>query len=196
MSSAGSSVVDYCCNSNHCEDEHNGDDIIDKAYLQNVEDVVEQDTTTSVVAASPTVYQRKYKILLADDSTAIRNVLMKILQRGGHEVLAVTNGLEAVQAFEKTLLSLDENDNKNGLFDVIILDLHMPVLDGFEAMKRMRQLENSVVILPKKHLIIGCSANDDQETISEMLLAGANTSLTKPFSLKQFEDCVVEQLVR
>ena len=126
-----------------------------------------------------------YRILLADDTAAIRNVLTKILQRGGHEVVAVANGLEAIKAIEQS--------NQSDPFDAIILDLHMPVLDGIETMRRIRALEQTDEESCTKHLIIGCSANDDEETISTMLDAGADRVLSKPFTLTQFEQCVQQK---
>ena len=140
---------------------------------------------------------RKYKVLLADDSTAIRNMLVKILQRGGHDVTPVGNGLEALEAIQNALTNADSP----GPFDVVILDLHMPVLDGFETMQRIRAQEqrrpSAVDVLSsisrssvQRQFVIGCSANDDEETIADMIEAGADASLAKPFTLTQFEDCM------
>ncbi len=128
----------------------------------------------------------RYRVLLADDTQTIRTVLTKILQRGGHEVTAVSNGLEAFQSIERKLINTHQR-----YYDVVILDLHMPILDGFETMKRIRILEQHYNI---KHMIIGCSANDDKETITEMISSGADTFLTKPFSLLQFEQSIVNNI--
>jgi CheY-like chemotaxis protein len=147
---------------------------------------------SSIVTKSPP----KYRVLLADDSKAIRSVLVKILHRGGHEVVSVTNGLEAMQIIES-----NETEGQN--FDAVILDLHMPVLDGFETMKRIREQEQIRKLdiesfddgsyTHPKQFIIGCSANNDAETWSEMKECGANAVLLKPFTLAQFELCMADR---
>jgi CheY-like chemotaxis protein len=148
----------------------------------------------------------KFRILLADDSSSNRRILTQILQkRGGHDVFSAANGLEAIE-------KLNESKHPgNELFDVVVLDLHMPVMDGFEAMRRIRQQESAEMELyrhlvlesqmfccaapisspkPRKQWIIGCSANDDSETVEETLEAGADVFLPKPFSLDQFLACM------
>ena len=156
-----------------------------------------------------------YRILLADDSSSNRKVLTQILrQRGGHEVIAVENGLEAVNKLTSSRYSTateDSPDEMEEVFDVVILDLHMPVMDGFEAMRRIREQENHAKTLyhekvgesrlnccpnnappmkPRQEFIIGCSANDDDETVEDTLQAGADAFLPKPFSLDQFLECM------
>ena len=88
----------------------------------------------------------------------------------------------------------------NPSFDVVLIDLHMPVLDGFETIRRIRELEirSSLLSIETGHTvslktvvphlyIIGYSANDDEQTKKEVLLAGADGFLSKPFSIEKFE---------
>jgi CheY-like chemotaxis protein len=69
-------------------------------------------------------------ILLADDSPDIRTIFQFAFGLQGHETRLADNGQEAVQAFQEVAAS----------FDVIVLDIEMPVLDGLGALERIRQL--------------------------------------------------------
>lgn len=69
-------------------------------------------------------------ILLAEDSETNRHLIETVLRRAGHEVHAVANGQEAVGAVRD-----------NGPFDIILMDLQMPVMDGLAATRAIRQLE-------------------------------------------------------
>lgn len=156
---------------------------------QNTTNHISLQSTSSPSRNANISGNKQYCVLLADDSTAIRQVLMKILQRGGHEVVAVENGFEALNAIK------DRQEKGEGEFDVALLDLHMPVLDGFETMKRIRQDEQhqttpSTVDKTSPIFIVGCSANDDEDTLNDLKSAGANAFLTKPFTLHQFEACM------
>lgn len=76
----------------------------------------------------------KHKILIADDDTLVREAVAKVLEMFGHEVLSVTSGQEA----------LDAADNS---FDVILLDINMPGMDGFEAMEAIKKVEPDIPVL-------------------------------------------------
>jgi CheY-like chemotaxis protein len=100
------------------------------------------------------------------------------MQQGGHDVLCVTNGLEA----------LEHIANHPSSFDVLVVDIFMPVLDGIETIKRLRAEE-----CPMKMKIIAYSANEEgSNAVEEALAAGADSFLPKPFTVKQFEDCMLQ----
>lgn len=103
------------------------------------------------------------KVMIADDSEAIRLVLQDILSIGNHEVVAqATNGDEAIKKFSEVLP------------DVLLLDLAMPKKDGLAVLKEiMSKHPNAKVIL--------ITASDNQNIINECLKVGATTFISKPF---------------
>lgn len=108
----------------------------------------------------------KERILIADDEKELSRAIGMILKYSDYEVDIVENGKQAV---EKT------NDN---IYDVIILDVMMPIMDGIEALKEIRKnnIKTPVLLLTAKSQV------DDKV---EGLDSGANDYLTKPFDKKE-----------
>jgi len=76
-------------------------------------------------------------ILVVDDDESIRELLVKIVRLSGHEALTARNGLEAVTIFK----------SYPGSIDLVITDLKMPVMDGYESIRRMRDRRPDVTII-------------------------------------------------
>ena len=102
-------------------------------------------------------------VLVVDDEPQARMMLRLILARAGFEVLEARDGYEALSEVERSVP------------DVMILDIMMPGIDGFEVCERLRNDEQSAD-LP----IIMLSAKADPKSISKGLSVGANEYLTKP----------------
>ncbi|NBJ11131.1 ATP-binding protein [Microvirga arsenatis] len=107
---------------------------------------------------------RGLKILLADDNRTNRLVITKILERGGHVVHAVTNGEEAIDALD------------GDSFDLVIMDVNMPVMTGLEAAKLIRFGEGSGSRMP----IIALTADATADMAARVAEAGIDACLTKP----------------
>ena len=108
----------------------------------------------------------KLKILLADDVEELAKALGIILEFNNYEVDTVSNGKEAL---DKVMLNV---------YDCIILDVMMPVMNGIDTLKHMRKLniKTPIILLTAKSLV------DDKV---EGLDSGANDYLTKPFEKKE-----------
>lgn len=113
------------------------------------------------------IYQPR-KILVADDNRTNRNVLGAILGTVGHDVTMVTDGDEALDALEQ------------GNFDVLLLDVNMPRMNGIDACAMWRQIEGGRQHLP----IIGVTADATSETEQQCKNAGMDLRLTKPVDAK------------
>lgn len=107
---------------------------------------------------------RKLRVLVADDNPTNREVLGKILERGGHDVTLVDDGEQALDAVE------------HSRFDVVLLDRNMPRMGGMEALQAMRLMFQGGEQPP----IAILSADATPEARKECLDAGANAFLAKP----------------
>ncbi len=110
----------------------------------------------------------KKVILIADDSPTIRKFVSFTLKAKGFEVVAASDGMEAIEL-------LPMND-----VDLIITDLNMPNMDGFELIKAVRENEAN------KHIpIIILSSLKGSEEVERGLNIGANSYMVKPFDPKR-----------
>ena len=111
------------------------------------------------------------KILIADDTAVNLSLATKLLIRRGHDIIAVENGLQAFEAF------------KEGSFDVVLMDIHMPVMDGLESTAKIREYEASETSRPPT-AIIAMTANNEQSDHEIYLKSGMNGIITKPLDIK------------
>jgi CheY-like chemotaxis protein len=109
-------------------------------------------------------------VLIAEDNPVAQKLLVKQLQRFDLDVIATSNGEEAIAEWER---------HEAGYFSLAMFDHHMPVCDGVEAAKRLRSLENRRKVsdfLP----IVALSADCQESTKMLCLSAGMNLFLSKP----------------
>ncbi len=118
-------------------------------------------------------------VLLADDSPTNRRLAMRLLEKRGHSVTSVENGLQAVQAMDKDS------------YDVILMDVQMPVMDGLEAAQTIREAEK----LTGEHIpIIALTAHAMKGDRERCLEAGMDAYVSKPFQAEELF-ATIEQLV-
>ena len=107
------------------------------------------------------------RVMIADDSDAIRMVLKDVLEIGHHEMVAeASNGMEAVEKFNETKP------------DLLLLDLAMPKLDGLDTLKE-------IIATNPNAKIVMITASDNLKTMQECLKAGALAYVLKPFDYDQ-----------
>lgn len=129
------------------------------------------------------------EILIVDDAPSVLKMSAMMLRRQGHHVNTAENG-------EMALKKIEEYWRMSGKgYDLILMDLQMPVMNGLEAIKRIRQIERegndeSWIRKDHHHMIIGLSANSDAETMNDAFLAGVDEFLGKPFSLAAFNQII------
>ena len=107
-------------------------------------------------------------VLLAEDNELNMEIAEFVLQNEGAEVTKAWNGQEAVELFRKS---------ESGEFDVILMDIMMPVLNGYEAAKRIRSLDREDA---KKIPIIAMTANAFTEDRIRAKEAGMDEHVAKP----------------
>jgi len=129
----------------------------------------------AVVEASPQdeEAERPLRVLAAEDNPTNQLVLSTILEMFGTDLQIVENGLEAVKAAE------------GGAFDVILMDIQMPEMDGIAAAKAIRRME--VEKGRRRVPIIAVSANAMAHQVSEYLAAGMNSHVPKPIEIGQLQ---------
>lgn len=112
------------------------------------------------------------KILIADDDKISREYLLKLLSRYG-ECDITKNGIEAVDAF---IMAVDDIP-----YDLLCLDIMMPIYDGVKVLKTIRNIERKRNIeLKKKVTVFITTALNDSELIAELSKEGFEAYITKP----------------
>jgi len=116
------------------------------------------------------------RILLVDDEQSIQTLLSFPLRKDGYEVVQATDGREALARFGETT------------FDLVVLDVMLPRLDGLEVCRRMRARSSVPIIM------LTAKAEEIDKVLG--LELGADDYITKPFSLREFRSRVKAALRR
>jgi CheY-like chemotaxis protein len=115
----------------------------------------------------------KLKVIIADDIFTNRLLLSEIIEDLGHEYVTVENGREAINA-------LIDND-----VDIVLMDIEMPVMNGLEATKFIREkLQKPKSLTP----VIALTAHNPKIFFDDYKDVGFNQLLTKPYSVKKIMD--------
>jgi len=114
-----------------------------------------------------------YTILLAEDIEINREIVITILEPTGLKIDCAENGREAVNKFR---------DSRNK-YDLILMDLQMPEMDGYEATIEIRKFEKETVLKPVP--IVAMTANVFMEDIEKCLSIGMNDHVGKPLDIKE-----------
>lgn len=123
------------------------------------------------------------KILLAEDDFATRNFMSNFLSKYGDCDVTV-DGMEAVDAF---MLALEEDDP----YDLVCLDIMMPVMDGYQALKGIRNLEKDHNIPEAEQAkIIMATALNEEKNVKMAFEMGCTIYSGKPIDQERFEQAL------
>jgi CheY-like chemotaxis protein len=127
-------------------------------------------TQTPAISAPP----MSLRVLLAEDNLVNQRVALLQLKKLGHRATAASNGLEVLAALEKAD------------FDVILMDCHMPEMDGFEATRRIRSHPTKARIR-----VVAVTANAMQGDREKCIAAGMDDYLSKPVRVAELQAALV-----
>ncbi|MEQ2360252.1 MULTISPECIES: ATP-binding protein [Blautia] len=147
-------------------EENKGTEIIVR-LCQRIAEAPEKSEEQKTISCSPEFFAGK-RVLLVEDNSMNREIATAILEEAGFKVDTAENGAIAV---EKVTYYPE------GFYDVILMDIQMPVMDGYTATRKIRSLENKAIA---KIPIIAVSANAFDEDRQTSLEAGMNGHLAKP----------------
>ena len=129
---------------------------------------------TKDVVPESLIYNNKQlskRILIVEDILINQKLILHILNNRGFNADIVDNGEEALKTLE------------TGVFDIILMDLHMPGIDGFETVKKIRERET---VFGTKKTIIALTANALKESFDRCKESGFNDYITKPINIDSF----------
>lgn len=122
-----------------------------------------------------------YKILLADDNPMNLGLTARLLKNKGHQVTTAENGKEAVDRF------LEDT------FDIILMDLEMPLISGIEAARQIRAKEKaSAIDTPDYTPIVAMTAHDQETERTACLVVGMDGFISKPIDIKTLSQTMQE----
>jgi DNA-binding response OmpR family regulator len=107
-----------------------------------------------------------FKVLIVEDDRDLRQLFLRVLIKNGYSVVGVSNGQEALDEME------------NGFFDIVISDIMMPVMDGYEFVRALRESGNNVPVM----MITAKDAFDDMQN---GFLSGSDDYMVKPVNVNE-----------
>ncbi len=122
------------------------------------------------------------RILIVEDIAFNRELAEELLKDAGFQVESVPDGCDAVEAIKR---------RPAGYYDLVLMDIQMPVMDGYEATRVIRSLpQGEASLLP----IIALSANTQEEDRRRSLESGMNCHMSKPYDLDNLINCINEHI--
>ena len=130
---------------------------------------------------------KKARILLAEDNEINALLGCRLLEHMGYDVTHVTDGQLALTAIK--------NADSEGQFDVVLMDIHMPHMDGIRATQEIRAYEEYCGLYQNPVPIIALTANAFDDVKTECYSVGMNAYLAKPFAREELRE-IIENCLR
>ena len=111
------------------------------------------------------------KVLVVDDQSGVRYLLTILIEEEGHKVFTAQNGKEAVEFVNSQYP------------DLVFMDVRMPVMDGLEALKRIKRIS------PRTEVVM-MTAYGAEDTIDTAMQNGAMTCIAKPFDIEEIKNFI------
>jgi osomolarity two-component system sensor histidine kinase NIK1 len=123
--------------------------------------------------------EEKLSILLVEDNVLNQRIVTFSLKKYKHDVTIANNGLEAIDKF------------REGKYDVVLMDIMMPVMDGLEATVKIRELENEMKA-DTRTPIIALTANTMDNDREKCISYGMDDFMAKPFDIEKLNQIFQE----
>ncbi|AFY56523.1 PAS domain S-box [Rivularia sp. PCC 7116] len=142
--------------------------------LSSPQKIEKKKITAQIVGLAPS--QIKYRILVVDDRPESRLLLVKMLSQLGFSTKEATNGVQAIAEWEEWEPHL------------ILMDMRMPTMDGYQATKIIKTRQQEADLnsgIPRKTVVIALTANAFEEQKDEIIAAGCDDLINKPFAKEE-----------
>jgi len=140
------------------------------------------DDKPSECAESDSIALNPWRFLIVEDNPANATVMKLLIERRGGNVVQAVNGLECLKTLESET------------FDLILMDIQMPVMNGLEAIRHIRSGKENLRHETRTTPILAVSAYSDKKDIDTFISSGANGFLMKPFVAESFLQAIAEIL--
>lgn len=141
---------------------------------------VDLENISSAFEKTPIRKPSQLPVLLVEDNKINQKIAFFTLKKLGFTVEIAENGLEAIERYQ------------NGQFKIVLMDLQMPVMNGFDATIKIRAYEKYKNLSPS--LIIALSANTIKEDVRKCFVVGMNEYISKPFSPEKLIEVIQKHI--
>ncbi len=158
-----------------------------KELLDNVRELLGGETAAQDTAPKPKRHRTNgaslppQNVLVAEDNPVNQIVIRRLLERDGHTVTIAGNGREALDALEGTA------------FDMVLMDVQMPVMDGLDATRNLREREALTETRTPVIMVTACAMVGDRE---RCLGAGADDQVTKPIDAHELRESMIAMVAK
>ncbi|MFN8615440.1 MAG: ATP-binding protein, partial [Vampirovibrionales bacterium] len=157
--------------------------LCDKQPAGRFKELLDLPSASSPSLSQQQLFSRKPRILVVEDNAINQRVACRLLEKLGTVTLTANNGAEALMILSQARLDHEP-------VDLVLMDCQMPVMDGYEASRQIRRLEDSDAQVP----IVALTGNVLSGEEDKCRSAGMNDYLSKPLQWQQLADKLIEQL--